>query len=225
MLIYDYSATGITRDVSHIIRDNLISRPDLHQVQLQQQPQPQSQAPHTYHPTSPMSKIHDLPTTSNLTDQHQHNHQFSSATPTAIPSSPATSVLSSHQITLHINIIQSHNGAAAANGTNGTAKRIAPRLDITADQCPDFQSLSNRVQQYHQQQKEQQQQQENNVNMNNTDDHQTSTRSVPVIKVWLEDGLVPVRNDAEWVVALLTVSTIDWMDGELRVIADVEDGS
>lgn len=29
-----------------------------------------------------------------------------------------------------------------------------------------------------------------------------------------------VQTDAEWMVALVKVSTVDWMDGELRVIIE-----
>lgn len=40
------------------------------------------------------------------------------------------------------------------------------------------------------------------------------------VRVWTEDGLTPVNNDTEWMVALVTASEIEWMDQELRVIVD-----
>lgn len=43
-------------------------------------------------------------------------------------------------------------------------------------------------------------------------------------KVWLADGLVPVQNDGEWMIALMSAGTVDWMDGDLRVIGEVGGG-
>ena len=31
---------------------------------------------------------------------------------------------------------------------------------------------------------------------------------------------MPIQNDGEWMVALLAVSTAEWMDGELRIVVD-----
>jgi hypothetical protein len=31
-----------------------------------------------------------------------------------------------------------------------------------------------------------------------------------------------LQGDGEWMVALLAVSTAEWMDGELRIVADSE---
>ncbi|RJE23241.1 hypothetical protein PHISCL_04398 [Aspergillus sclerotialis] len=41
-------------------------------------------------------------------------------------------------------------------------------------------------------------------------------------RVWLPDGLAPVQNDGEWTIALLSAGTVDWMDGGLRVLVEVE---
>ena len=35
---------------------------------------------------------------------------------------------------------------------------------------------------------------------------------------------MPIQNDGDWVVALLAVTTVDWLDGELRVVVDSVDG-
>lgn len=40
------------------------------------------------------------------------------------------------------------------------------------------------------------------------------------VRVWTDQGLSPVNNDTEWMVALVTASEIEWMDQELRVIVD-----
>ena len=42
-----------------------------------------------------------------------------------------------------------------------------------------------------------------------------------LIQVWLTDGLVKVTNDGEWMVALLSAGTVEWMDGEVRVLVEV----
>ena len=41
------------------------------------------------------------------------------------------------------------------------------------------------------------------------------------VKVWLADGVVPVNDDGEWMVALLSAGTVEWMDGEVRVLIEV----
>lgn len=40
------------------------------------------------------------------------------------------------------------------------------------------------------------------------------------IRVWLPDGLVPIRDDGEWMVALLSAEMIEWMDKEVKILVD-----
>lgn len=77
-----------------------------------------------------------------------------------------------------------------------------PRLDLPADQCPDFSTLLGKVCQYYQNHYQQQ--------------------VLPPLRVraWLENGLMPIQNDGEWMVALLAVNAAEWMDGELRIVVD-----
>lgn len=98
-------------------------------------------------------------------------------------------------IAVHINIVQ-----------NGQHKRILPRLDITADQCPDYASLVAKIRQYYQQH------------------HQLQYIPTLRLRTLLENGLVPIQNDGEWMVALLAATTVDWMDGELRIVVDSVEG-
>lgn len=42
------------------------------------------------------------------------------------------------------------------------------------------------------------------------------------LKVWLPDGLVPVANQKDWTIAVLSADTVDWMDGDLKVLIEVE---
>ncbi|KAG0154698.1 hypothetical protein PDIDSM_266 [Penicillium digitatum] len=44
------------------------------------------------------------------------------------------------------------------------------------------------------------------------------------VKVWLPDGLVPVRNQKDWTIAVLSADAVDWMDGELRVLVEIDEG-
>ncbi|OAX81216.1 hypothetical protein ACJ72_04442 [Emergomyces africanus] len=169
----NYFATGITRDVSHIIRDNLLSQHP--QQQQQQQPSPPSTSPAT-----------------------------STTTATTSPQIPA------HQITIHVNTTNP--------STKGT-KRLIPRLDISADQCPDLASLLQKVRQHHLQFQQQHNGQHQSQHAQQAAAAIVEDPALPV-KVWLEEGLVDVQTDAEWMVALVKVSTVDWMDGELRVIVE-----
>ncbi|RMZ84596.1 hypothetical protein DV737_g1157, partial [Chaetothyriales sp. CBS 132003] len=41
------------------------------------------------------------------------------------------------------------------------------------------------------------------------------------VKVWMADGLVPIVDDGQWMVALLSAETVEWMDGEVRVLVEV----
>jgi hypothetical protein len=40
------------------------------------------------------------------------------------------------------------------------------------------------------------------------------------LKVWMPDGLVKVEDDGQWMVALLSADTIEWMGGQVRVLLE-----
>lgn len=42
------------------------------------------------------------------------------------------------------------------------------------------------------------------------------------LQVWLPNGLVPVQNEKEWAFALLSADTVDWMDGEMKVLVEID---
>ena len=42
------------------------------------------------------------------------------------------------------------------------------------------------------------------------------------VKLWLPDGLVEVKSDGEWMVALLAVKKVEWMDGEAKVLIQTQ---
>jgi len=41
------------------------------------------------------------------------------------------------------------------------------------------------------------------------------------VKVWLPDGLVRVRDDGEWMVALLSAEMVEWMDKRVKVLVEI----
>lgn len=200
-------ASSITRDVSRIIRDSLASRRD---------------NSHPPHQTSPQSAGSD-----------PSHSRFFPPPPTAAATTTTTTTAPHHQtqpqpqpqtpITLRINIV--HNG-----------KRILPRLDVPADQCPDLETAKQLISRRFAGQLPPP-----------APGPETSSSSVPEFdsstgtwnsssasstagagagsgwrfKVWLPEGLVPVQNDGEWTIAQLSAGTVDWMDGDLRVVVEV----
>lgn len=42
------------------------------------------------------------------------------------------------------------------------------------------------------------------------------------LKAWLPDGLVPVQSEKDWTIALLSADTVDWMDGEMKVLVEID---
>lgn len=42
------------------------------------------------------------------------------------------------------------------------------------------------------------------------------------LKVWLPDGLWTVQGEKDWAMALLSADTVDWMDGEIKVLVEVD---
>ena len=153
------SASGITRDVSRIIRDSLAAKHGVH--------------PSTY----------DQQSAAASNSYYDHHAQANSNSQTPI---------------LRINV--AHNG-----------KRILPRIDVSAEQCPDLNTLKQTI-------------------ANRFSDRlsnvvpESRSQSAWKVKVFVPDGLSSVGSDGEWTIALLSAATVDWMDNELKVVVDV-DGS
>lgn len=97
----------------------------------------------------------------------------------------------SHSISLHLNILQ-----------NG--KRLLPRLDLSADSCPDLTTLKQ------------------HISRRFTTQFPSPSLDSCKFRVWLPDGLSTVQNDGEWTIALLNAGAVDWMDGDLRVLAELD---
>ncbi|EED16152.1 conserved hypothetical protein [Talaromyces stipitatus ATCC 10500] len=101
-------------------------------------------------------------------------------------------------ITLHLNVL--HDG-----------KRILPRLDVTAEQCPDLASVRNLIAHRWTGQ----------FPASTCDENGNVVTTNWKIQVWLPEGLVTADNDGDWTIAQLSAGTIDWMDNDLRVIVDL----
>lgn len=185
MLTSGYSASSITRDVSRIIRNNLSKRG------------PNSTSPQLESTTADANGIPEPP--QYLQQVHQSN--FGS---TVTPTTTATGGdhHSTSPITLHFNIVQD-------------GKRILPRLDVSADQCPDLAGLRQFISRRYAGQ----------LPVSGFDETGAPDTSRWKIQVWLPEGLVPVQNDGEWTIAQLSAGTVDWMDGDLRVVVDVGESS
>ena len=105
-------------------------------------------------------------------------------------------------LTLVINLVSSDPPLSATSYSN-TLKRTHPPFTLARDDAPDLKALRSRLKK-----------------------HYAGEASIKAprefeIKVWLPDGLVPVRNDGEWAVALLSAEMVGWMDGELRVLVEI----
>ena len=78
-------------------------------------------------------------------------------------------------------------------------KRLLPRFDIPAANCSNLNSMLQKI----------------------VDQYHDSSLVLAKVKVLLPNGLVEVRDDSEWGAALGMAESLDWMDGELKVIAEL----
>ncbi|KAL1879521.1 hypothetical protein Plec18167_003978 [Paecilomyces lecythidis] len=113
-----------------------------------------------------------------------------------------------YHITLCINILQNN-------------KRILPRFDVPAEQCPDLETAKRLIGRRFTGQLPETPQVQQDFDGNWSSNCSASSWK---FKVWLPEGLVPVQNDGEWTIAQLSAGTVDWMDGELRVVVDIGGG-
>ncbi|KAA8642279.1 hypothetical protein EYZ11_008880 [Aspergillus tanneri] len=111
-------------------------------------------------------------------------------------------------ISLRINVLQG-------------GKRILPRYDLPAGQTPDLETLKQLIIRRFPGQLPGI---SSSSAMDPTGGHWGSSAQWRV-KVWLPDGLTSVQNDGEWTIALLSAGNVDWMDGDLRVLVELEGSS
>lgn len=85
-------------------------------------------------------------------------------------------------------------------------KSILPSFEIPSSRCPNIDSLRTQIEDHY------------GVKMLQ-EKGVTSLPALP-IKVWLLDGLVRIEDDGQWMVALLSADTVEWMGGQLRVLLE-----
>ncbi|RMZ47642.1 hypothetical protein AFCA_001587 [Aspergillus flavus] len=140
------------------------------------------------------------------TDDHASIHPSNfPPLPTGLtmPNPPTTSQA---PISLRINIMQ-----------NG--KRVLPRVDLPAGHCPDLETLKQLLCRRFAGQLP-------GLPSDPSLDPAAWMSSVGWrFRVWLPEGLTPVQNDGEWTIALLSAGNVDWMDGDLRVLVELENTS
>lgn len=97
-------------------------------------------------------------------------------------------------------------------------KRILPRLDVPAVQCNDLESLKQLISRRFAGQLP------GLPSDSAMDTTGGSWGSSPgwKFKAWLPDGLTPVQNDGDWTMALLSAGNVDWMDGDMKVLVELE---
>lgn len=88
-------------------------------------------------------------------------------------------------------------------------KRILPRFDLSAVQCPDLASLRH------------------GITRRFADQFpglfsEHRPESSWKVKTFVPDGLTPIHSDGEWTIALLSAATVDWMDSDLKVLVELE---
>ncbi|OJJ46056.1 hypothetical protein ASPZODRAFT_152288 [Penicilliopsis zonata CBS 506.65] len=111
----------------------------------------------------------------------------------AAPAAPAAPD-SQSQILLRVNILQQ-------------GKRILQRLDLPAEHCPDLNSLRQAVTRFC-------------MGRLPRDANPSAWNPAWKFKVWLPEGIAPIQTDGEWSIALLSAGSVDWMDGDLKVLVE-----
>jgi hypothetical protein len=115
----------------------------------------------------------------------------------APPVSPPTTSFK-QSVVLYVNVVS--NAA-------GTLRRLTPRFSLTPEAAPNLAALLSEV--------------DKRYPLSSRNGSMSGVENRPGIKVWLPDGLVTVRDDGEWMVALLSAGFVDWMDAEIRVLVEV----
>lgn len=135
--------------------------------------------------------------------QGQDHHFPSHTQPTTNTSSaPTQNPCTQNPTYLRINIVQQ-------------GKRILPRLDLPASQCPDVETVKHTILRRYPNLS-------GSASIDNNTQQARETLASWKVKAWLPQGLVPVQADKEWTIALLTAETTEWMDGDLKVLVETE---
>jgi hypothetical protein len=129
-----------------------------------------------------------------------------------------TAKTSSDALELHVNLVSADVSATSSSSSNST-KRLADPFSLPAASVPNLQALRSKV---HERFGEilqplsptaesgaPQRSKGNQIDLNLS------------VKVWLPDGLVRVKDDGEWMVALLSAELVEWMDKQVKILVEV----
>ncbi len=85
-------------------------------------------------------------------------------------------------------------------------KCVLPPFGIPSNECPDLEALRTKIREHY----------------SSATLQEKRVISLPevTLKVWLPDGLVRVEDDGQWMVALLSAETVEWMGGQIRVLLE-----
>ncbi|KAJ5664711.1 hypothetical protein N7462_011524 [Penicillium macrosclerotiorum] len=121
---------------------------------------------------------------------------------------PAPDANSHTQIYLRINILQH-------------GKRVLPRLDLPAEQCPSIATIKESVLRRYNGQIPGLPPMQESENLEQQVRDDTAAASWKV-KALLPSGLVSIQSEKDWTFAILSADTVDWMDGDLKVLVEIE---
>ena len=86
-------------------------------------------------------------------------------------------------------------------------KCLLPSFDIPSTECPNLDALRTQIRQHY--------------SAATLLEKRVISLSEACLKVWLPDGLVRVKDDGQWMVALLSAGTVEWMGGQMRVLLEI----
>jgi hypothetical protein len=86
-------------------------------------------------------------------------------------------------------------------------KCLLPSFHVPSSQCPNLETLRSEV--------------EEHFGLRRLQEKGVTSLSEAALKVWLPDGLVRVEDDGQWMVALLSADTVEWMGGQVRVLLEI----
>jgi len=119
---------------------------------------------------------------------------------------------------LHVNLVSTDSSAMSSPIFHST-KRLGDPFSLPAVSVPNLQALQSEVHRHFAKILQP---------LSSTDESGASRlgklkRVDPElsVKVWLPDGLVRVRDDGEWMVALLSAELVEWMDKQVTILVEV----
>lgn len=108
-----------------------------------------------------------------------------------------------NQVSLRVNVLQ-------------RGKRILPRLDLPALQCNNADAVKQLLLRRYPGQI---------PGVSFTEGSHAAAQDATAdwkLRVWLPNGLTLVQSERDWTIALLSAGTVDWMDGELKLLIEID---